>query len=46
MSATWQQLGNAGAHSAIELWSGETLPSARAIAVTLPKHGSAIYEIR
>jgi hypothetical protein len=46
LSATWQQLGIAGAHSAIELWSGETLPSARAIAVTLPKHGSAIYEIR
>jgi hypothetical protein len=46
LSATWQQLGIAGAHSALELWSGETQPSARAIAVTLPKHGSAIYEIR
>jgi hypothetical protein len=45
LSATWQQLGMNGVHSALELWSGKALPANRSVRVTLPAHGSAIYRI-
>lgn len=46
LHATWQQLGIEGArHTARELWTGRQMPSSDAIGVTLPPHGSAIYEI-
>jgi alpha-galactosidase len=45
LSATWKQLGIAGAHSAVELWSGTKLKPAASISVSLPAHGSAIYRV-
>ena len=46
LGATWDQLGIEGTHSALDLWSGATLPAAPRIEVTLPAHGSAVYQIR
>jgi hypothetical protein len=46
LSATWRQLGIAGRHSALDLWSGATLPLAQRIEVTLPAHGSAVYRVK
>jgi alpha-galactosidase len=46
LSATWEQLGIAGAHSALDLWSGARVTLAQRIKITLPPHGSAVYEVR
>jgi alpha-galactosidase len=46
LSAEWKQLGIAGAHSALDLWSGAKVPLAQRIKVTLAAHGSAVYEVR
>jgi alpha-galactosidase len=46
LSATWKQLGIAGRHSAVDLWSDAKLPSARQIRITLPAHASAVYQVK
>jgi alpha-galactosidase len=46
LSATWKQLGIAGAHSALDLWSGAKVPSAPRIQITLPPHASAVYRLQ
>ena len=46
LSVSWKQLGFAGVHSALDLWSGAKLPSAQRIKVTLPAHGSAVYKVK
>jgi hypothetical protein len=46
LSATWKQLGIAGTHSALNLWSGAKVRSAQRIKVTLPPHGSAVYRVQ
>ena len=46
LSATWKQLGIAGAHSAVDVWSGTKLKRATSISVSLPAHGSAIYRVQ
>lgn len=45
LGTTWKQLGIAGVHSALDLWSGTKLPATRRINLTLPAHGSAIYRV-
>lgn len=46
LHATWVQLGLQGAgHAARNVWSGERLPLSKTINITLPPHGSTIYEI-
>ncbi len=43
---TWKQLGLDGArHSAQNLWDDSTTKDAKDIGVTLPPHGSAIFEV-
>jgi alpha-galactosidase len=46
LSATWKELGIAGAHSALDLWSGAKLPATPRIKVTLRAHGSAVYRVQ
>jgi len=45
LSATWAQLGIPGAHSTIDLWSGARTKALPNVTVTLPAHGSAVYEL-
>jgi hypothetical protein len=46
LSAAWKQLGFAGTHSTLDLWSGAKVPAAPRIKVTLPPHGSAVYQVK
>ncbi len=47
LRATWQQLGLIGAkHSARNAWDDSTTKESKEISVTLPPHGSALFEIR
>jgi alpha-galactosidase len=46
LSAAWKQLGMAGRHAALDLWTGQKVPAAARIEVALPAHGSAVYRIR
>lgn len=46
LRATWKQLGLDGAkHVAHDLWTDASGKESKEIAVTLPAHGSAIYQI-
>jgi len=46
LSAEWSQLGIAGTHRALDLWSGVTQPASRRIKLVLPAHGSAVYRVQ
>jgi hypothetical protein len=47
LRTTWKQLGlDAAKHSAVDLWSGETGKESKDLSVTLPPHGSAVFEAR
>lgn len=46
LQASWKELGIDGRPSAVELWSGDKLPGAASFRVTLPAHGSVIYQLR
>jgi alpha-galactosidase len=47
LRATWKQLGFDGAkHSAESAWDGSITRDAKDISVTLPAHGSALYQVR
>ena len=45
VSATWRQLGFAGEHSALELWSGAKMTTARSLTANIAAHGTAIYKV-
>jgi alpha-galactosidase len=46
VDANWSQLGIAGAHRALDLWSSATQPAGRRIKLVLPAHGSAVYLVQ
>ncbi len=46
LNASWKQLGIYDQASAVDLWSGAKLPVAASFSVTLPAHGSVIYQFR
>jgi len=46
LAAKWSDAGITGRHSAVELWSGVRSRAASGVQVTLPAHGSAIYQVR
>jgi alpha-galactosidase len=46
LRATWQQLGLDGKHKALDAWTDATTKESKEITVTLPPHGSTVYEIR
>ena len=47
LRATWKQLGLDGAkHAAENMWTETTGKASKEISVTLPAHGSTVYEIR
>lgn len=47
LRTTWKQLGLDGAkHSAQNAWDDSTTKESKEISVTLPAHGSAVFEIR
>jgi len=46
LAAKWSDAGIAGRHSAVELWSGVRSPAASGVQVTLPAHGTAIYQVQ
>ena len=46
LNTTWRQLGLDGAkHSAQNLWDGSAVKESKEISVTLPPHGSALYQV-
>ena len=47
LRTTWKQLGLDGAkHSAQNAWDDSTTKESKEISVTLPAHGSAVFELR
>ncbi len=47
LKATWKQLGlEGGRHQAQNLWSDGALKDSKEVNVTLPAHGSTIFEVR
>jgi hypothetical protein len=47
LKATWKQLGlDDKKHQAQDLWSDTTIKESKEIDVTLPPHGSKIYQVR
>jgi len=47
LRTSWKQLGLDGAkHSALNAWDDSTTKESKDISVTLPPHGSAVYQIR
>jgi len=47
LRATWKQLGLDGAkHQARDLWDDSTGKESKEISVTLPAHGSAVYQVQ
>jgi hypothetical protein len=45
LRATWKELGFGGKHAGRSLWDGVQLAPSTAIEITLPAHGSAIYQV-
>ena len=46
VEAAWDQLGlNPGSHAARELWQGTSLAASGSLKLSLPAHGSALYEV-
>ncbi|MEA1675583.1 hypothetical protein [Nitrospirillum sp. BR 11163] len=47
LAASWAKLGLAtGTRVAHDLWTDKALPAADGLSVTLPAHGSALYEVK
>jgi hypothetical protein len=47
LRASWKQLGlDGGKHNAQNLWSEDGFKESKEVTVTLPAHGSTVYEIR
>jgi alpha-galactosidase len=47
LKATWKQLGlNGGKHQAQNLWTDTAFKDSKEVIVTLPAHGSTIYEVK
>ncbi|HEY1766614.1 MAG TPA: glycoside hydrolase family 27 protein [Terracidiphilus sp.] len=47
LHTTWKQLGlDSAKHSAQSLWDDSTTKDSKEISVTLPAHGSALYQVR
>jgi hypothetical protein len=46
LAAKWSDAGIPGRHSAVELWSGAVSPRGSTVQVTLPAHGTAIYQLQ
>lgn len=47
LAASWGKLGLAGGNlTAHDLWTSKALPAADSLNVTLPAHGSALYEVK
>jgi alpha-galactosidase len=47
LRANWKQLGLEGAkHSAESAWDGSTIKDAKELSVTLPAHGSTLFQVR
>ena len=47
LKATWKQLGlNGGKHQAQNLWTDTAFKDSKEVNVTLPAHGSTIYEVK
>jgi len=45
LHAAWKELGFGGKHAGRSLWDGIQLAPSTAIEITLPAHGSAIYQV-
>lgn len=45
LTAKWSDAGVAGEHSAVELWSGVRSRVGSTVKVTLPAHGTAIFQV-
>jgi len=45
LHATWKELGIEGKHAGRSLWDGIQFAPSTAIEITLPAHGSAIYQV-
>jgi len=45
LRASWKQLGLDGKHAATKAWDGTTTKASKEISVTLPAHGSVVYQI-
>ena len=46
LRVTWQQLGLDGKHAAQDVWTEATTKPSREISLTLPAHGSTVYELQ
>jgi hypothetical protein len=47
LRATWKQLGlDGGKHQAQNLWTDTTEKESKEIEVTLPAHGSAVFQVK
>ena len=46
LEASWGKLGlDAGDHTARDLWDGHRVPASERLKISLPPHGSALYEV-
>ena len=45
-SASWTELGVGGVHSAIDLWTGVRAHRSNGVSITLPAHGSIVYQLQ
>jgi hypothetical protein len=46
LRTTWKQLGLDGKHSGQNMWDDSTTKEGKEISVTLPPHGSAVFQVR
>jgi hypothetical protein len=47
LRATWKQLGLDGAkHVALNLWTDSASKESKEVSVTLPAHGSAVFQVK
>jgi len=47
LRTTWSQLGlEGGKHHAQDMWTESSIKESKEVSVTLPAHGSTVYEIR
>jgi hypothetical protein len=46
LRTTWKQLGLDGKHSGQNMWDDSTTKEGKDISVTLPPHGSAVFQVR
>jgi hypothetical protein len=47
LKATWKQLGlDGGKHQAQNLWTESSFKDSKEVSVTLPAHGSTVFEVK